>query len=122
MVKKSSTANDSHPRALLLVSLSVVALVMTVVSCSSGESESKAQSGALQLQTVRIPVEGMSCVSCAASVKRALKGIEGVQQVEVSLENREAVVRFFPEKVTSDRLESAVNGLGYKAGKARAAE
>jgi copper chaperone CopZ len=64
----------------------------------------------------------MSCVSCAARVKRALKGIEGVEHVEVSLERREAVVRFLPGKVTPQRLEAAINGLGYKAGKSRVVE
>lgn len=123
MVKKNSDTNHLDRSALVLLLLSALVLAATVAGCSSSSTgTSKTQPAAPQLQTIRIPVEGMSCVSCAASVKRALKGIEGVQQVEVSLENREAVVRFSPEKVTTDRLESAINGLGYKAGKSRVAE
>ena len=77
---------------------------------------------AAQPRTVSIPVEGMSCVSCAARVKRTLKAIDGVQQVEVSLERREAVVRFLPDKVSPERLKSAIDALGYKAGTPQVAE
>ena len=110
-------------RAALLWMTPVVVLVAAMVACSGGVSDLKAQtSSAPQVKTVSIPVEGMSCVSCAARVKRTLKGIDGVQHVEVSLEHREARVRFSPEKVTPERLEAAINELGYKAGKARVVE
>jgi copper ion binding protein len=95
-------------------------LALATVSCFSAGSESKA--AAPQLQTISIPVEGMSCMACAARVKRALKGIEGVQQVEVSLEHREAVVRFSADKVSPERLKSAIDALGYKVGKPQVVE
>ena len=98
-------------------------LLIAAITSSGALFELKAQSpSASQVKTVAIPVEGMSCISCAARVKRTLKGIEGVQQVEVSLERRETVVRFAPAKVTPERLESAINELGYKAGKSRVVE
>lgn len=107
---------------LLWVSSAVV-LVAAMVASSGWLHEAKAQtSSAPQLKTISIPVEGMSCVSCAARVKRTLKGIEGVQHVEVSLEHREALVRFSSEKVTAEHLEAAINKLGYKSGKSRVVE
>lgn len=107
----------------LLLWLGAAMLVLGSTGCSAARSESNPpHTTVARLQTIIIPVEGMSCMSCAARVKRALKGIEGVQEVEVSLEHREAVVRFSPEKVTPERLESAINGLGYKAGKSRVME
>ncbi|KAB2913235.1 MAG: heavy-metal-associated domain-containing protein [Hyphomicrobiaceae bacterium] len=68
------------------------------------------------VKTVVIPVEGMACVACAASVKRALKTIDGVAAVEVNLEQRAARVTYMPGKVTPDRLVAAINKLGYRAG------
>jgi copper chaperone CopZ len=65
---------------------------------------------------VVIPVEGMACVACAASVKRALKAIDGVAAVEVNLEKRSAQVTYMPAKVTPDRLVAAINKAGYRAG------
>jgi len=112
----------SRLRATLLW-ISPLVIVAAMVACSGAPSDLKAQNSiAPQAQTISIPVEGMSCVSCAARVKRTLKGIEGVQHVEVSLERREAIVRFSPEKATPERLESAINKLGYRAGKSRVVE
>ena len=70
-----------------------------------------------QTTTVRIPIQGMICTVCAAGVKKALQSIDGVQEAEISLERREARVRYYVEgKVSPDRLVAAINELGYKAG------
>lgn len=68
------------------------------------------------MQTVRIPVEGMSCVACAARVKKTLKAIAGVDEVEVHLGERNARVRFDSRRVAPDRLIAVINELGYRAG------
>ena len=39
-----------------------------------------------------INIEGMSCNHCVAHVKEALEGINGVNVLEVSLDNKNAVV------------------------------
>ena len=103
--------------------LTLTLVVLAVVIWSAALSDLKAQSSAApQTETVSIPVEGMSCISCAARVKRTLKGLDGVQHVEVSLEYREVTVRFSPDKVTPEDLEAAISQLGYKAGKSRVVE
>lgn len=112
-----------HFRSVLLRIASTALATAAILACSSGVVDLKAQSASTtQVNTISIPVEGMSCVSCAARVKRTLKGIDGVQHVEVSLEHREATVRYAPNKVTPERLEAAINELGYKAGKSREVE
>src|SRR5438445_12500749 len=115
MARNSKVRASRWPVALGLTA--AVAFMTAIIVGSGTLSNLSAQSTtATQIKTVSIPVEGMSCVSCAARIKRRLKGIQGVQHVEVSLERRDAVVRFSPEKVTPDRLEAAINELGYKAG------
>ncbi len=115
---KNSSSRLQRMR-LMLVPLAAVALAVAMVSYAQGNGDEKS---IVQPQTVSIPVDGMSCVSCAARVKRALKKIEGVQEVEVSLERREAVVRYQRDKVSPDRLRSVIDALGYKAGTPRVAE
>jgi len=66
--------------------------------------------------TVAIPIEGMTCASCAAQVKKALRALDGVADVEVSLEHRIARVRYAADKVKPEDLVGAINRLGYKAG------
>jgi copper chaperone CopZ len=68
-----------------------------------------------EARTVTIPIQGMTCASCTARVKRALSAIDGVIEVEVSLEHRHARVRYIDEKVSPERLAAAINELGYKA-------
>lgn len=67
-------------------------------------------------ESVTIPVEGMSCSSCVARVKRTLKAMDGVREVHVSLEKREAEIRYQPEKTSPEILAKAIDELGYKAG------
>ncbi len=69
-----------------------------------------------QVKTAMIPIKGMTCASCVARVKKTLKSIDGVMEVDVSLEHREARVQYLHTKVSLERLAAAVNDLGYKAG------
>lgn len=122
-MQSDDKVRTTHFQARLLWGSSAAVLVAAMVAYPGWVREVKGQTlSAPQLKTVSIPVEGMSCVSCAARVKRTLKGIDGVQHVEVSLESRQALVRFSSAKVTAEHLEAAINKLGYKAGKPRLVE
>jgi len=70
----------------------------------------------IQAKTVTIPIEGMTCAACVASVKKALKAIDGVTATEVSLEHRNVRVHYLDAKVSPQHLVAAINNLGYKAG------
>ena len=60
-----------------------------------------------------IKVKGMSCQHCVASVTKALAGIEGVTNVQVSLEKGEAT---FNEKspVSEDAIKDAITEIGFE--------
>jgi len=57
-------------------------------------------------------IEGMHCSHCAANVERAVRSIEGVNDVHISLEEKSAHVHgdFNAEEVTQ-----AIESIGYKA-------
>ena len=65
-------------------------------------------------ETVVINVQGMMCNKCASHVEEALKAVSGVKKVEISLENKNAVVTV---KAGTDRasLVEAVVKAGYQA-------
>lgn len=71
----------------------------------------------LSVKTVTMPVEGMSCGSCVSTVKRTVKALDGVQQVEVSLEKREAIITYADEKISPEQIGKAITEKGYKTGK-----
>lgn len=108
----------------LLRSGLIAASLAVMVGCSAQKdvttyAASKAAE-ATATATTFIPIEGMSCGSCAATVKRTVKAIDGVTEVEVSLEHRGARVSYVAREVSPDRIAAAINQLGYKAGQPRA--
>ena len=66
-------------------------------------------------KVVDIPVDGMACVACAASVKSAVKALPGVVGVEVNLEKRNARVTYFASLLTPSQIVAAIDKLGYTA-------
>jgi copper chaperone len=62
-----------------------------------------------------IRVDGMKCSKCTGSVEKALKATEGVEKVEISLEQKQVVVEYDDAKVTEAKLREVINGTGFKA-------
>ena len=60
-----------------------------------------------------LSIEGMMCGHCQATVEKALKGVQGVSEVVVSLEDKNAVVTA-DESVNADTLKNAVVDAGYE--------
>ncbi len=59
-------------------------------------------------------IEGMHCASCAQSVERALKGVDGVQSASVNLLGEVAVVDH-DGTTTIEALAEAVHAAGFEA-------
>ena len=58
-------------------------------------------------------VKGMNCAHCQASVTKALKGVDGVAEAQVSLEKNQAHVTYDPAKASPDQLAQAVEQAGF---------
>jgi Cu+-exporting ATPase len=65
------------------------------------------------METLTLPVEGMTCASCVFRVERALKGIDGVSDASVNLASEKARVTFDPSVTTLAKLQQAVDNAGY---------
>lgn len=63
--------------------------------------------------TVTLSVPGMTCAACPITVKKALSKVEGVSQVDVTFEKREAVVTFDDAKASVQKLTKATEDAGY---------
>jgi len=74
-----------------------------------------ASSGALQQETARIPVTGMTCAACQANVQRALQREAGVTEAAVNLMTAIATVTYDPQQVTPTGLVGAIRAAGYGA-------
>lgn len=102
-------------RAVLIVTLSGTFLV-TGACQRETPRQSSGKAETTEMQTISLPVEGMSCGACAARLKKRLKAIDGVRDVHVSLEERNARIDYEQGKFVPGRLTTAINELGYKAG------
>ena len=60
-----------------------------------------------------LKIEGMSCMHCVSTVKKALEGIPGVGMIVVDLGNKTATIEI-SNLVMDETLRSAVEEEGYQ--------
>lgn len=61
----------------------------------------------------KVLIEGMQCNHCKMSVEKALKAIENVEEVEVSLENKEAIIKSEVE-IDNEKIRKAIEEAGFE--------
>ena len=76
------------------------------------QTQSNQTTGGISMKK-ELSIEGMMCQNCVKHVTRALEGIPGATDVDVSLEDKKATVSV-PEAVTDDALKAAVADAGYE--------
>jgi Cu+-exporting ATPase len=60
-----------------------------------------------------LPITGMTCANCVATVERNLKKLDGVQSAVVNLSSERATVDFIPSKLQLADVIARVNRAGY---------
>jgi len=60
-------------------------------------------------------IDGMTCMACANKIETALLNLTGVSRVSIDLAARSAAVGFDPDTVSTEKLKSAIEDLGYTA-------
>lgn len=89
--------------------LPVVAFVALLVTGTAVSAE----------KTVTLTVDNMTCASCPYIVKQTLAKVEGVRAVEVSFEDKTAVVTFDDALADVTTLTAATADMGYPSRLAR---
>lgn len=65
------------------------------------------------MHTQKISVTGMTCGGCVRTLSRTLRGIDGVEEANVSLASASATVQFDDQRISLHELEQAVARAGY---------
>lgn len=78
----------------------------------SGLFENKCMKGEKTNMTKTLRIEGMMCEHCVAHVKKALEGVNGVSNVDVSLKEKKATLDV--KDVSDETLTKVVSDAGYK--------
>ncbi|MCD4753422.1 MAG: heavy metal translocating P-type ATPase [Anaerolineaceae bacterium] len=64
-------------------------------------------------QTI-LPIIGMTCANCVATLERASNKMDGVNQAVFNLSNESGMIEYDPEKLTLDDLVKRVERYGYQ--------
>jgi copper chaperone CopZ len=111
----------SSMKAGLLLTAGLIWTTMPCPLCSGGTGIATAATPAAYLQAsdtalVRLHISGMTCGSCPATARLALKKLAGVYSVTVTLDDSLGVVRYDPRRVTPGRIAAHLTRLtGYGA-------
>jgi len=64
-------------------------------------------------RTVTLPITGMTCANCVATIERNLKKLDGVQVANVNLASERASVEFDPARLSAPALVERIRRAGY---------
>jgi len=67
------------------------------------------------VRSVSLPIQGMSCASCARGIEGTLKALPGVELADVNYAATLAKVRYQPAQISLERIIGAITALGYQA-------
>jgi Cu+-exporting ATPase len=67
----------------------------------------------MKYKEINLPITGMTCANCAATIDRVLKRKEGVQDVNVNYANENARIQFKPSLISENEIAKAIENAGY---------
>jgi len=68
-----------------------------------------------QVKKAHIPITGMTCVTCAATIQKGLARMPGVVRADVNLASEKASIEYDPTRVDLARIKKTISQLGYGA-------
>lgn len=66
-------------------------------------------------QSVTLDMQNMTCAMCKITIKRALQGVDGVQDVNVDPDTKTSTITFYPQITNIEALIKATTNAGYPA-------
>lgn len=60
-----------------------------------------------------IPIEGMTCESCEATVEKAAEKLSGLVSIEASAAEKRAIVEFDATQTSVEQISQAISSTGY---------
>ncbi len=85
----------------------LAAIALAAVGASSGAMAAE--------RTVTLAVPNMTCAACPYIVRESMSAVDGVEKVDVSLEDKTATVTFDDAKTTAAAIADASERAGYPA-------
>ena len=67
----------------------------------------------MTMKEITLNIEGMHCEHCVMTVFKALRSVDGVVDVEVSLANKNAKIKYDEKRASPDEMSAAIVNAGY---------
>ena len=67
------------------------------------------------MKKVKLNIEGMHCTGCSTRLEKVLNNVDGVEDAKVSLEEKNADIKYDETQVSEKELIEAVEDAGFKA-------
>ena len=67
------------------------------------------------MKELKLKIEGMHCTGCSTRLQKVLNNLEGVQEAEVSLEAKQAIIKYDETTINIEEIEEAIEDAGFKA-------
>ena len=67
------------------------------------------------MKKIVLGIEGMDCEGCVKRLTNVLSELDGVSNVKVSLENKNAEVEYDEDKLELDDIKQGVSDAGFEA-------
>lgn len=96
----------------LAMSLSSVCVVTNALRLRKFKSNGNHRKKEKSKMIKTISIEGMQCNHCKMTVEKALNSMEGVTKVEVSLENKKAVIELNKE-IENNKIQKVIEEAGF---------
>jgi len=62
---------------------------------------------------ITIPIQGMTCASCAANIEKFLKKLDGIQSASVNFSTEKATVKYNSKQVRISEIKQSIKKAGY---------
>jgi copper chaperone len=66
------------------------------------------------MKNITLNVQGMSCGHCVNSIEGSVSQLEGVNQVNVKLDDAQVEVAFNESQVSLDKIKETIEDQGYE--------
>jgi len=73
------------------------------------------KSSTRKAKKANIPITGMTCATCAATIQKGLSKLHGVERAEVNLASEKASIEYDPTQVPLSKIKNTISQLGYGA-------
>ncbi|MBB65340.1 MAG: copper-translocating P-type ATPase [Waddliaceae bacterium] len=67
------------------------------------------------MKKLRVQIENLHCASCVQGVEKGLSSLDGIEDIQVNLALKEALITYSPLETNASIICKKINNLGFKA-------